>query len=220
MALEQAGPRQSDAPLPGGGSASPRAHDLGDPEVPRGADLVAIDEVPSPIEEAPQGVARPTTSRRRGQQLIRARQVERLVRRVRLWSVLRVALVFYLCLWFILTVAGAILWRVAVSAGAIDSVESFLAELLVDESDSFVIDGGTILQASALGGLILVVAGTAVTVLLALLFNLISELTGGIRVAVVELETAELVESDGPTEVVEATDAEPSASSPDGDRVR
>jgi hypothetical protein len=211
MALEQAGPRQSDAPLPGGESPSSR---------PPGADLVAVNEVPSPIAPTPDRDRAAKGSARRGQQLIRARQVERLVRRVRLWSVLRVALVFYLCLWFILTVAGAILWRVAVSAGAIGSVESFLADLLVDESDSFVIDGGTILQASALGGLILVVAGTAVTVLLALLFNLISELTGGIRVAVVELETAELVVPDGPADPVDVADPEASVGSPDDDRIR
>jgi hypothetical protein len=160
-----------------------------------GEHLAVVQEVPSP-RAGPVG-------RRADGGLVRARQVERLVRRVRLWSVLRVSLVFYLCVWLMFTVAGLILWRVAVSAGAIDNVESFLADLLVDEPDSFVIDGVSILQASALAGLILVVAGTAITVLLALLFNLISEFTGGIRVAVVELETAELVdpaELDGPDE--------------------
>lgn len=119
---------------------------------------------------------------------LRARQVERLVRRVSLWSVLRFSLVFYTCLWLITTVAGVILWRVARSGGLLDNAESFLAELL--SLESFSIDGGSVLRASALGGVVLVVAGTAMTVLLAVIFNLISEITGGVRVAVVELETA------------------------------
>ena len=41
-----------------------------------------------------------------------------------------------------------------------------------------------------LGGLILVVGGTALTVVLVVLFNLISDLTGGIRFTMIEEETA------------------------------
>jgi hypothetical protein len=150
-------------------------------------------EPPTPLPDPPLAVVAGAPSRRPERSMLRARQVERVVRRVRLWSVLRVSLVFYVCLWLIVTVAGVILWRVAASGGAVDNVESFMAELLAE--DSFAIDGGTILRASALSGLVLVVAGTAITVLLALLFNLISELTGGIRVAVVEMETAEPVDA-------------------------
>jgi hypothetical protein len=182
------------------------------PEPASGEHLAVVREVSSPSTE-PGG-------RRADGGLIRARQVERLVRRVRLWSVLRVSLVFYLCVWLVLTVAGIILWRVAGSAGAVDNVESFLADLLVDEADSFVIDGASILQASALAGLILVVAGTAITVLLALLFNLISELTGGIRLAVVELETAELVDRADVDELERPTTGAPVPGSPDDDRIR
>lgn len=41
-----------------------------------------------------------------------------------------------------------------------------------------------------LGGLVLVVGGIGVTVVLVVLFNLISDLTGGIRFTMVEEETA------------------------------
>ena len=43
---------------------------------------------------------------------------------------------------------------------------------------------------SFLGGLILVVGGTAITVILVVLFNLISDLTGGVRFTMIEEETA------------------------------
>ena len=43
---------------------------------------------------------------------------------------------------------------------------------------------------SRLGGVVLVLAGAAASVVLALLFNLISDLTGGVRVTVLEEEPA------------------------------
>ncbi len=153
---------------------------------------------------------------------LEARQVERLVRRVRLWSVLRVSLVFYSCLWLVTTVAGVILWRMALSGGLLDNAESFLAELL--SLESFSIDGGTVLRASVIAGAVFVVAGTTMTVLLVLLFNLISELTGGIRLAVVELETARPVTTDdlpgGRLPARWARRATARSGSPAADRVR
>ena len=43
-----------------------------------------------------------------------------------------------------------------------------------------------IFQSFALGGIVLVLSGAAFSVVLALLFNLISDLTGGVRVTVLE----------------------------------
>ena len=103
-------------------------------------------------------------------------------------SVARLAFAFSLSLWLILVVASVLIWWVASATGATGHVESFMAQLLADQS--FTIDGGQLLRASAISGVVLVVAGTGFTVLLALLFNLISELTGGIRLQVIEVETA------------------------------
>lgn len=50
----------------------------------------------------------------------------------------------------------------------------------------FRFEDGRILQAFALGGVVLVLAGAATAVVLTLLFNLISDLTGGVRVTVLE----------------------------------
>ena len=56
--------------------------------------------------------------------------------------------------------------------------------------ESFTFNADQIFRASAIGGLVLVVAGAGFTVLMAVLFNLISDLTGGVRFTVVEEETA------------------------------
>lgn len=131
---------------------------------------------------------RPTLRDRRTAGRLRARKVRRLVRHVEPWSVLKVSLIFYFCLWVILLIAGVILWSFAVGSGTIDNVENFVKELFALESFEFNAD--EIFRASAIGGLVLVVAGSGFTVLMAVLFNLISDVTGGVRFTVVEEETA------------------------------
>lgn len=131
---------------------------------------------------------RPSFRDRRTAGRLRARKVRRLVRHVEPWSVLKVSLIFYFCLWVILLVAGVILWSFAVTSGTIDNVENFITELFALESFEFNAD--EIFRASAIGGLVLVVAGSGFTVLMAVLFNLISDVTGGVRFTVVEEETA------------------------------
>jgi hypothetical protein len=118
---------------------------------------------------------------------LKARKVRRVVRYVSPWSVLKVSLLFYACLWVILTIASVLLWRAAVVSGAIANVEKFLARVF-GESE-FAIDGREIFRASTLAGLILVFAGTGFTVMMSLLFNVICDITGGIRFTVLELET-------------------------------
>lgn len=136
----------------------------------------------------PRPVARPTWRDKRAAGRLRARKVRRLVRHVEPWSVLKAALIFYFCLWVILLIAGVMLWSLAVSSGTVDNVENFVTKLFALESFTFNAD--QIFRASAIGGLVLVVAGAGFTVLVAVLFNLISDVTGGIRFTVVEEETA------------------------------
>ncbi|MDP6288545.1 MAG: DUF3566 domain-containing protein, partial [Acidimicrobiales bacterium] len=72
--------------------------------------------------------------------------------------------------------------------GTIQKVESFIEDLFALEVFEF--DSEQILRILFLGGLILVVGGTAITVVLVVLFNLISDLTGGVRFTMIEEETA------------------------------
>ena len=125
---------------------------------------------------------------RRASRRQRARRVHRLVRHVEPWSVLKLALVFYFSLWLIMLVSGAILWRVAVSSGVIDNIEVFIESLLV--LDSFKFNGDELFRAYAVGGLLMVLVSTGFTVLATVLFNFISDLIGGVRVTVIQEETA------------------------------
>jgi hypothetical protein len=128
----------------------------------------------------------PMAARRRAR--LQARKVRRIVRHVEPWSVLKISLIFYFCLWLILLLAGVLLWSVAVSSGIVENVENFIIELFALEEFAF--NAGQIFRGYALIGLVMVFAATAFNVLLCVLFNLISDLTGGLRVTVVEEETA------------------------------
>ena len=119
---------------------------------------------------------------------LRARRVRRLVRHVEPWSVLKVSLIFYFCAWAIMLFVGVTLWNLAVNSGLVDNVENFVVELFALES--FTINADQIFRIAAVGGLVLVLAGSGFTVLAAVLFNLISDVTGGVRLTVVEEETA------------------------------
>ncbi len=131
---------------------------------------------------------RPTLRDRRTAGKLRARKVRRLIRHVEPWSVLKISLLFFFCLWAIFLLAGVGLWRVATEQGVLDNVENFIEELFV--LNEFAFNGAQIFRGAAIGGLVLTVAATGFHVLLAVLFNLISDLTGGLRVTVIEEETA------------------------------
>ena len=119
---------------------------------------------------------------------LRARRVRRLVRHVEPWSVLKVSLILYFCAWAIMLFVGVTLWNLAVNSGLVADVEGFVVELFALES--FKINADQIFRIAAVGGLLLVLAGSGLTVLAAVLFNLISDVTGGVRLTVVEEETA------------------------------
>jgi Transmembrane domain of unknown function (DUF3566) len=142
--------------------------------------------VPAVVETAPR------RSRRGG---LRARRVHRIIRRVDPWSVLKLSLLFYFCVWAMVVVSGVLIWGVAVSSGTVENIEGFIERLLSFEEFTFNAD--QIFRLFAMGGLIMVFLATAITAILAVLFNLISDLIGGIRVTVIEEEsTRRIVSSD------------------------
>jgi hypothetical protein len=153
---------------------------------PEADDPVESVRPPAPKEE------RPPRERRPKRQKVVARRVRRIVRRVDSWSVLKVSLVFYLCGYIVTMVAGVLLWSVAVRLDVVDKVEDFIEELGAYETFEFLPD--VIFKRSLLIGGILVIVATGLTVLSAVLFNLISDLVGGIRVTVLEEESARPVQ--------------------------
>lgn len=118
----------------------------------------------------------------------RVRKVTRVVRHVDPWSVFKVALVFNVVLYGVLLTAGVLLWNVAHATGTVDNVERFFESFGWDE---FEFDGGAIFHNAWIAGLFAVVGLTGAAVLAATLFNLITDLVGGVRMTVLEEEVVE-----------------------------
>ncbi len=144
-------------------------------------------EAPAPRPRRPRRPRRPSIFERRRRVRLQARRVRRIVRHIEVWSVLKVSILFYACLWAVFLIAGFMIWGVAESSGTVGKLETLITELFA--LDTFTFDGRQIFRGYALGGLVLAVAGSTLNVLMCLLFNLISDLTGGIRITMVEEET-------------------------------
>ena len=111
--------------------------------------------------------------------------VNAVVTRVRPTSVLRFSVLLYVSVWVILLVAGICLWLAASVLGVRANVESLAADLFASETFSF--KSMQMLRASLLGGAAIVGLGTVANVVLAVLYNLISDLVGGVRVVLQEV---------------------------------
>lgn len=107
-----------------------------------------------------------------------------IIRRVDPWTVLKFSVLLYLSMYFVVLVAGIVLWLVATATGVRGNIESFVGELIA--SDRFKFEADQILRSSVIGGALLVVIGSAANVLMAVLFNLISDVVGGIGIGVEE----------------------------------
>lgn len=114
------------------------------------------------------------------------RRGRRVVRRVDPSTVLRFSALFYLSLLMVWLVAGVLLWLAASVTGLVGNMERFVADLFALES--FNVNGLLLLITSVGGGLILVVLGTGVNVLMAVIYNLTSDIVGGVEVTVTEAE--------------------------------
>jgi hypothetical protein len=118
----------------------------------------------------------------------RVRRVTRVVRHVDPWSVFKIAIVFNLVLYIVVLTAGVLLWNVAYATGTVDNLERFFESF---GWSTFEFHGGAIFHASWIAGLFGVIGLTGVAVLAATLFNLITDLVGGVRLTVLEEEVQE-----------------------------
>ena len=171
---------------PGSPSRPPRPAGEDAPIIPRRERRQAQARAPKPAKPSRRDLKAGKKNRR-----VEARRVHRVVRHIEPWSVLKFSLLLYFSLFLIVLSAGVLLWLAASATDVVAGVEDFIEELFGFETFAF--EPGKILTASVLGGVILVIAGTAANVIFAVLFNLISDVVGGLRLTVIEEETVRRV---------------------------
>ncbi len=107
-------------------------------------------------------------------------RVRVVVRRVEPWSVLKFSLLFYFCIMLIFLFGMIILYWVLGAIGVLDSLASFIGGLYGD--DAFRFNGGWIFSWLFVLGLIGVVAWSLINVCVAFLYNLVSDIVGGVQI--------------------------------------
>jgi hypothetical protein len=114
----------------------------------------------------------------------RSRQARVVIRKVAPWSVLKVSFLFYVCIMVVILGALIILYGVLGAIGAIQNVEDLIRELFSDET--FRIRGDWLFTRGVAVGLLMVVLWSLINVFVALLYNLLSDIVGGIEVTLSE----------------------------------
>jgi len=152
------------------------------------------------IEPAEPKVSAPRLSRdvlpRRPLRRQRVRKVTRVVRHIDPWSAFKVGVVFSLAAYVVGLTAGVLLWRVADSTGTLGNVERWFTQF---GWETFELKGDEVFAAARTIGLFLSIAMTGLFLLLATLFNLASDLVGGIRLSVLESEIQETAKVESET---------------------
>jgi hypothetical protein len=156
--------------------------------VEEGAAEPVDEDVEDAALEVPPAVAKPTWRQHRAEMKASARRVRRVVRHIDTWSVFKVATLFIACLWGIVVLASLLIWRAAVTSGSVDNTEDFIVDLGFED---FNFDPEQMFESLLSAGAVMAIASIFFVWLLTILFNLICDITGGIRVTMIEQDLAD-----------------------------
>lgn len=115
------------------------------------------------------------------------RQARMVVRRVDPWSVLKLSVLFYFCVMLIFLLAMVILYWVLGFLGVLESTSDLLTTLgFGDPNRGFRFDGFYIFSRLFVGSAIGVVVWSLVNMFLAVLYNMVADIVGGISITLAE----------------------------------
>ena len=132
--------------------------------------------------------AKPSRREHRAELKRSARRVRRVVRHIDAWSVFKVASIFIACVWGVVVLASLLIWRAAESSGSVENTEEFVKDIGFKDFD---FDPQQMFDALLSAGAVLAVASVFFIVLLTVLFNLICDMTGGVRITMIEQDLAD-----------------------------
>lgn len=115
------------------------------------------------------------------------RRVRRIIRKIDAWTVFRVSAVMWSVAALAMVLGLVMFWAVLSAAEIPDRITTFLIDitLLSEGSDPFG-DNDSFLRLAIFGSIALSVLGCGVTTLFAVMYNLVSDVVGGIEIVVLE----------------------------------
>ena len=153
---------------------------MSDPFAPP-ADPGTVATRPQQVPPGPGTTPASPTRRSRGSKTRHARVV---LRKVGPLSVLKISFFFYLCVLAVFLGAFVILYGVLGAIGALDSLQRLIRDLFADQT--FTIHGDYLFSRALIGGFAMVVLWTLINVFVVFLYNLLSDVVGGIEVTLSE----------------------------------
>jgi hypothetical protein len=190
-------PNPTTQPEPVGGFDPEPASGLGEP-LPGEDEELAPPLGPVPPEQAwPSTIVRAPAQARLPRRGIRRTRVE--VRRVGPLSVLKFSLIFYFCVFLVIYLALAIIWAVLSASGVINSLEELLGTIFpsgkglsptqqvsTGRPQPIAIDTGQVFTWLFFAGCVGVAVWSLINVFVAVMYNLISDIVGGVEVTLAD----------------------------------
>jgi len=116
--------------------------------------------------------------------MAQGRRVRRVIRKIDTFSLAKMAFLFHICMSLVMVVACVLLWNVADGQGLVDQLEKTIRTNL--QLDTFTIDGQVLFRSAVALAVVSSLLGTGLWILGAFLFNMLSDLVGGVQVWVLE----------------------------------
>ncbi len=115
------------------------------------------------------------------------RRVRRIIRKIDAWTVFKVSAVVWAVAALAMTLGLVMFWSVLNAAEIPDRVTTFLIDitLLSEGSDPFA-DNDAFFRLAVFGSIAWAVLGCGITTLLAVMYNLVSDVVGGVEIVVLE----------------------------------
>lgn len=169
-----------------------------DPEPLPGEEELGPPLAPLTPEDAwPTTIVRPSVETRLPRRGARRTRVE--VRRIGPLSVLKFSLIFYFCVFLVIYLALAIIWGILSASGVIDSLEQLLGSIFPSPqaltptgglstrgAPPIEIDTGQVFTVLFIAGCVGVVVWSVINVFVAVMYNLISDIVGGVEVTLAD----------------------------------
>lgn len=108
------------------------------------------------------------------------------IRRIDPWSALKVSLLLSVALFFVWMIAVAFLYLVLGGMGVWSKLNSNVGDLLTNTSSGELVSSGAIFGGAALIGLVNIVLFTAMATIGAFIYNLTTDLVGGVEVTLAD----------------------------------
>lgn len=156
-----------------------------------------LDAVAAPEEPWPSTIVRAPVETRLPKRGARRTRVE--IRRLGPVSVLKFSLIFYFCVFLVVYLALAIIWVILSASGVIDSLEELLGTIFPSSAGlsptgqvstrgapPIQIDSGQVFTWLFFAGCVGVVIWSFINVFVAVMYNLISDIVGGVEVTLAD----------------------------------